>query len=216
MNIEAIIFDLDGVIVSTDECHYKGWKRLAEEERIYFNREINMRIRGVSRRGSIEVLLENATRTYTEVEILEMMERKNSYYREYIKELKPSDVPDAVRNLMNILKEEGIKLALGSSSKNCRTILGYIGLGNFFDVVVDGNDISKSKPDPEVFVKAAQQLGVTVEKTLVVEDADAGVEAGKAGRMKVLGVGPAASNQLVDRGIKSLGEAGVLELIFKV
>lgn len=194
MKYKAVIFDLDGVIVCTDECHYKGWKKLADDEGIYFDHKINERQRGVSRMESLDILLEKATKTYTDDEKLEMATRKNEYYKGYIKSLSPSDILPGVLDFTGFLKDKGIKIAIGSSSKNTPAILKNIGLDTYFDAVADGNDISKSKPDPEVFLKAAQKLGVQPMECLVVEDADAGIEAAIAGGMDVIGVGAASQN----------------------
>ena len=177
--IKAVIFDLDGVIVSTDECHYKAWKMLAEEEGIYFDRTINERLRGVSRMESLNIVLERADKCYTDDEKTALAERKNNCYKEYIKSLTPHDILCGVMDNLEDLKSKGIKIAIGSSSKNTPIILKQIGLDNYFDAVSDGNNISKSKPDPEVFVKAADMLGIPYDECLVVEDADAGIEAGK-------------------------------------
>lgn len=188
MKIEAVIFDLDGVIVSTDECHYRAWKKTADEEGIYFDRKINDRLRGVSRMDSLEIVLERAERLYTDEENVELAERKNNYYKEYIKKLTKDDILNGVNENLAELKAKGIKVAIGSSSKNTPDILKYIGLDNYFDAVSDGNNITKSKPDPEVFLKAADMLGVPYEKCLVVEDADSGIEAGKRAGMYTLAV----------------------------
>lgn len=188
MKIEAVIFDLDGVIVSTDECHYRAWKKTADEAGIYFDRKINDRLRGVSRMDSLEIVLERAERLYTDEEKVELAERKNNYYKEYIKKLTKDDILSGVNENLAELKAKGIKVAIGSSSKNTPDILKYIGLDNYFDAVSDGNNITKSKPDPEVFLKAADMLGVPYEKCLVVEDADSGIEAGKRAGMYTLAV----------------------------
>ena len=188
MKIEAVIFDLDGVLVSTDECHYRAWKKTADEEGIYFDRKINDRLRGVSRMDSLEIVLERAERLYTDEEKVELAERKNNYYKEYINKLTKDDILSGVNENLAELKAKGIKVAIGSSSKNTPDILKYIGLANYFDAVSDGNNITKSKPDPEVFLKAADMLGVPYEKCLVVEDADSGIEAGKRAGMYTLAV----------------------------
>ena len=186
--IKAVLFDLDGVIVSTDRCHYRAWKRMADEEGIFFDEKINDRLRGVSRMASLEIVLERASRSYTDDEKAALAARKNDYYRDLIRELTPSDIlPGAMENL-NELKENGILVAVGSSSKNTPLILRRIGLDAFFDAVSDGNNISRSKPDPEVFLKAAEMLGTDPADCLVVEDADAGIEAGRRGGMKTLSV----------------------------
>ena len=186
--IKAVIFDLDGVIVSTDDCHYRAWKKMADEEGIYFDREINNHLRGVSRMASLEIVLEKANREYSEKEKQEMAERKNNYYKELICELTPDDVLTGVKEKLDVLKENGIKIAIGSSSKNTPIILKQIGLDNYFDAVSDGNNITHSKPDPEVFLKAAEMLNIAPENCMIVEDADAGIEAGKRAGMKTLAV----------------------------
>lgn len=194
LKYKAVIFDLDGVIVCTDECHYKGWKKLADEENIYFDREINQRLRGVSRMESLEIVLERAKKSYTAEEKAEMAERKNNYYREYIKGLTPADVLPGVMDFCELLRANGVKLAIGSSSKNTPAILKGIGLDTYFDAVADGNQITKSKPDPEVFLLAAKLVGIDPADCMVVEDAEAGVEAALAGGMDVLGLGNAVEN----------------------
>lgn len=185
---KAVIFDLDGVIVSTDDCHYEAWKKLADEEGIYFDRKINDRLRGVSRMASLEIVLEKSEKAYTEEEKAELAERKNNYYREFIKKLTPNDVLPGVMDNLEELKQNGIKIAIGSSSKNTPIILKQIGLDGYFDAVSDGNNITHSKPNPEVFLKASEMLKIPPENCLVVEDADAGIEAGKKGGMKTLSV----------------------------
>jgi len=209
LKYKAVIFDLDGVIVTTDECHYKGWKKLADEEGIYFDREINRRQRGVSRMESLEVLLEKAERTYTQEEKTEMAERKNNYYREYIKSLTPADTLPGVMDFCSYLRENGVKLAIGSSSKNTPTILAGIGLDNYFDAVADGNQIKNSKPDPEVFLLAAKLLGIDPADCMVVEDAEAGVEAALAGGMDVLGVGDSVVNTNATYKAESLAKFNI-------
>lgn len=211
MKYEAVIFDLDGVIVTTDNCHYLAWKRMADEEGIYFDREINERLRGVSRMESLEIVLEKANKLYSEVEKNEMATRKNGYYVEIIKELtKDAILPGAVE-FCESLKKQGVKIAIGSSSKNAGIILKQVGLENFFEAVADGNDIKNSKPDPEVFLVAAKKLGILPEKCLVVEDADAGVEAGLASEMDVLAVGFASKNNKATYTFSDLKEALTLK-----
>ncbi len=190
----GVIFDLDGVIVSTDNCHYLAWKKMADEEGIPFDRTINERLRGVSRMESLSIILEKAEKTYSEEEKQAMAARKNGYYVELIGSLTPEDMLPGAMNTLMQLKEKGIKIAIGSSSRNTPIILRQLQLENTFDAVADGNAITKSKPDPEVFLLAAKQLELQPENCLVVEDADAGVQAALAGGMRVLGVGGAAQN----------------------
>lgn len=213
MNFDAVIFDLDGVIVSTDEYHYQGWKKLADDEGIYFDHKINERQRGVSRMESLEVLLERAEKTYSDQEKVEMAERKNNYYKELLKNLSPADILPGVMEFTNALKDKGVKIAIGSSSKNTPAILKNIGLSDYFDAVADGNGITHSKPDPEVFLLASKLLGIDPSRCLVVEDADAGIEAAKAGGMKALGVGVAAKNKVADYSASDLAHITAEELL---
>jgi beta-phosphoglucomutase len=193
-DIRGVIFDLDGVIVSTDEFHYRAWKQLADEERIPFDRRTNQRLRGVSRLASLEIILENAQRRYSEAEKAELAERKNTTYRGFLDHLTPGDILPGFSELYSQLKSNGIKAAVASSSRNAPIILEKTGLLESFDAVVDGNAITRSKPHPEVFLLAADALGLAPEECLVVEDAVAGVEAALAGGMSVLAVGHAAAD----------------------
>lgn len=211
--ILGVIFDLDGVIVSTDNCHYLAWKRMADEEKIAFDRTVNERLRGVSRMESLSIILEKADKQYTAEEKAAMAARKNSYYVELIGSLTKNDIlPGALRTLA-MMKEKGIKIAVGSSSRNTPIILKQIDLADAFDAVADGNAIRNSKPDPEVFLLAAKLLNLSPENCLVVEDADAGVQAALAGGMRVLGVGSAAANPNATFTAANLEKAN-FEMIF--
>ena len=170
-DLKAFIFDLDGVIVSTDSLHYRAWKALADSEGIYFDGEINNRLRGVSRMESLEIILERATRTYTDEEKVAMAEKKNGIYRELLQVLTPSDRLAGVTETLDALRAKGYKLAIGSSSKNTPIILEKIGYSGYFDAISDGNNIKNSKPDPEVFLKAAEFLQLQPSECFVVEDA---------------------------------------------
>ncbi len=208
--IKAVIFDLDGVIVTTDNCHYLAWKKMADEEGIYFDRKINERLRGVSRMESLDIVLEKAEKEYTEAEKNALAVRKNGYYVEYIKELDDSAIlPGVMRNLEE-LRVQGIKIAIGSSSKNTPLILNQIGLDGYFDAVSDGNNITNSKPDPEVFIKAAEMLGMTADSCMIVEDADAGIIAGQRAGMKTLAVGSAKGGDIT---AKSLDYVRLIDVI---
>ena len=203
-SIKAVIFDLDGVIVSTDEFHFLAWKRLADSLGIPFGRESNDRLRGISRMESLEIMLEKSSRRYSADEKCVLAERKNAWYQELLKKLKPADVLPGVADLIMALKERHVKIAIGSSSKNARAILRAIGLEDQFDIITDGNHISRSKPDPSVFTITANRLGVSPGECLVVEDAVAGVEAGLAAGMKVLAVGAAAGHPRATRSAGNL------------
>lgn len=197
--IKAVIFDLDGVLVTTDELHYKAWKQLADEEGIIgFTREDNIRQRGVSRMASLEVVLEKADRKYSDEEKLALAERKNSIYVASLAKLDKSAVLSGAFEFIAFLKEKNIKIAVGSASKNTPLILEKTGLAGLLDAVSCGLDTQKSKPDPEVFLIAADRLGIPYEECLVVEDSDAGIQAAKAGGMRVLAVGAAKNNLQAD------------------
>ena len=204
--MKGIIFDLDGVIVSTDKLHYAAWKKMADDESIYFDEQINNRLRGVSRMASLEIILEKANKTYTDEEELALAEKKNNLYRELLKELTPADRLPGVTKTLDELKERGFKLAIGSSSKNTPQILKYIGLDGFFDAVSDGNNITHSKPDPEVFLKASEMLGLSPEDCYIVEDSTAGIEAGLAGGFSTIGIGDAALYERTLYKIRSFDE----------
>lgn len=188
---EAIIFDLDGVLCSTDRFHYLAWKKMADREGIYFDETINQRLRGVSRMESLEIVLERASRTYTDEEKEAMATDKNAYYRELLQTMGPGDMPADVRPTLDELRAKGYLLAVGSSSKNTPLILQKIGMESYFDAVADGNDITRSKPDPEVFLLAAERLQKPPRACLVVEDAAAGIEAAERGGFDAAGIGAA-------------------------
>lgn len=186
--IQGVIFDLDGVLTDTSELHYQGWKQLADEEGIPFDRQANERLRGLSRRDSLLQIL--GERQVTEAELQEMMARKNSYYQRLIENLTPADLLPGAEALLDELRAAGIKIAIGSSSKNARTVVQRLGIGDRIDALTDGYSVERPKPAPDLFLHAAKQLGLAPEQCLVVEDASAGVEAAKAGKMWVLGLGP--------------------------
>lgn len=207
MAYKAVIFDLDGVICSTDEYHYLAWKKMADDMGIYFDKEINNRLRGVSRIESLEIILERYDgAALTDVEKTALAEKKNDIYRESLKAMSTRDLSDEVKSTLDALRSQGIQLAIGSSSKNTPFILERIGLKGFFDVVMDGNQITRSKPDPEVFLKAAEALGVSPADALVVEDAVSGVQAGQAGGFQVACVGDASKAKAGDFNMERISE----------
>ncbi len=196
MKYRAVIFDLDGVICHTDKYHYQAWKAVADELGIYFDQVINNRLRGVSRMESFEIILERYEGTMSQEEKTAYTEKKNNIYKELLKNMSTADLSSEVKETLEGLRGKGLKLAIGSSSKNARFILGQIGLGEYFDAISDGNNISKSKPEPEVFVKAAGFLGEKPEDCLVVEDAKAGLEAAIGGGMDCAAIGDAVLSGL--------------------
>lgn len=188
---DAVIFDLDGVICSTDEYHYLAWKELVDSLAIPFDRQYNNRLRGVSRLESLNLILALGERQYSDEEKQAMAQKKNDTYRRLLEKMSPADVSDDVLSTLNELKRK-YPLAIGSSSRNTKFILSRIGLADFFDAVIDGNDISASKPDPEVFLKAADALSQRPSSCLVVEDAAAGIEAAVRGGFDSAGIGDAS------------------------
>lgn len=211
--IRGVIFDLDGVLVTTDEFHYQAWKRMADEEGIYFDREINHRLRGVSRMESLEIILERATRQYSDDEKVEMATRKNNCYRDLLLTLtSESLLPGAVETLTE-LRKLGIKTAIGSSSRNTPLIMERTGLADKVDAVADGNDITRSKPDPQVFLIAAERLGLPAGECLVIEDAVAGIEAGRRAGMAVFGIGTPDILPGVDDMAENLSQITVQQLL---
>ena len=197
--MKAIIFDLDGVICHTDEYHYLAWKAMADGLGVQFDREINNRLRGVSRMASLEIILENYTGELSPAEKEALATQKNELYKESLKQMSPADLSGEVKTTLDTLRGRGYKLAIGSSSKNAPFILQQLGLGGYFDAISDGNNITHSKPDPEVFVKAAQMLCIPSEECLVVEDA-------VCGGMKVACVGDAAKEKAGDYNLTSFSQ----------
>ena len=191
---KAVIFDLDGVICFTDRFHYQAWKALADRLGIDFDEKINDRLRGVSRMASLEIILERATEAYTQEQKEAFAEEKNNTYRELLKNMSPADLTDEVKNTLIELRSRGYKLSIGSSSKNTKFILERIGLGDFFDAIADGTDITHSKPDPEVFLCSAKKIGMDPADCAVVEDAKAGIQAARAAGMTALALHGDAEN----------------------
>lgn len=211
MKFNAVIFDMDGVLCSTDEYHFEAWKEIADKLGIPFDRNINNRLRGVSRMESLAIILENYDGTLNEAEKQKLAEEKNEQYKKLLKNITNKDLAPQVKHTLETLRAKGLKLAIGSSSKNARFILDRLGISAYFDAISDGNNISHSKPNPEVFLKAAEFVGERPEKCLVVEDAVSGAEAGAAAGMKVACVGDAAANKAGDYNFASL--CSILELI---
>lgn len=203
--IRGVIFDLDGVLVSTDELHYEAWKRLAKEIGIAaFGKADNEKQRGVSRMESLQIVLNKGDKSYTEEEKQGMAERKNNYYKEMLETLDDKAVLPGVLTTLRGLQDKKILMAVGSASKNAPSILKRIGLLPYLDGVSSGLDTTRSKPDPEVFLVAADKLGLSPDKCLVVEDSFAGVQAAKAAGMKSLGVGPYYKELQADYEVRSL------------
>lgn len=207
VKIKGLIFDLDGVLVFTDKFHYQAWKTMADELGVYFDETINHRLRGVSRMDSLEIILERYEGPDLSLREKEKLaEKKNEIYRTLLESMTPDDVTKEVRDTLTKLREKGYKLAIGSSSKNAKFILEKVELKDAFDAISDGNNITKSKPDPEVFLKAAEYLGLPPKACMVVEDAEAGIEAAKKGGMYAAGIGEAAKSINADESLKTFSE----------
>lgn len=188
-SLQAVLFDLDGVIVDTAKYHYQAWKNIADEEGIYFDDVINERLKGVSRMESLNIIMERSSREYTQAEQKLLAERKNNYYVSLLEVLTPGDILPGIKDFISDLKKKSIKIAICSASKNTKTILDKLGITWMFDIVVSGNDTTKSKPDPEVFIMASWRLVVPARCCLVIEDSAAGLEAAVKGNMKSIGIG---------------------------
>ena len=210
-DFDAVIFDLDGVICYTDEYHYQAWKAMADSIGVSFDREINNRLRGVSRMASLDIILEKYHGELSEAEKEELADQKNEIYKKLLAQMSPADLSDEVKSTLDELRRRSYQLAIGSSSKNAPFILRQIGLGEYFDAVSDGNNITRSKPDPEVFEKAAKMLWVGAKRCLVIEDAVSGAEAAHKGGMKAACVGDASRAGAGDYNMKSVKD--LLEIL---
>lgn len=204
--MKGAIFDLDGVIVDTAKYHFLAWRSLAGELGFEFTEAHNERLKGVSRMTSLDILLELGGLEFTEAEKLELADKKNRLYVEYISQLDESELLPGVREYLSRLRDSGVGIALGSASKNARFILDKLKIAGMFDAVVDGNKVSRAKPDPEVFQTACRELGLQPRECVVFEDAEAGVAAGKAAGMQVVGIGKPEVLRAADLVIAGLQE----------
>lgn len=216
MDIRLAIFDLDGVIVDTAKYHYLAWKRLGAELGIEFTERDNERLKGVSRMRSLEILLEIGKQEKTTAEKESLAAKKNTWYVQYILQMDTSEILPGVLDFLDELRGQGIKIALGSASKNARTILERVRITDYFDAIIDGNLVSKAKPDPEVFLLGAAQLNVAPEHTVVFEDAQAGIEAALNAGMLTVGVGEPnmlSAAHVVISGFESVSLKQLLEAL---
>ncbi|MBE9467001.1 MAG: beta-phosphoglucomutase [Bacteroidetes bacterium] len=187
--IEACIFDLDGVIVDTAKYHYLAWKRLAKELDFDFSKNDNEQLKGVSRMTSLDNLLGIGKLSFSQEEKLKLAEKKNFWYVEYITKMTPEEILPGVIEFINTLRENKIKIALASASKNAVKILNQINMMNYFDVIIDGTKVKEAKPNPEVFLKSAEELGIEPKYCVVFEDAVAGIQAAINAQMNNVGIG---------------------------
>jgi len=209
---QAIIFDLDGVLTDTSEYHYRAWKRLADDEGIPFTREENdAHLRGIGRRESLMYIIRG--RNVSEEQIQEMMDRKNRYYNDMIKSMTPNDLVPGGRDLLQEIRDAGIKVAIASASKNCRTVLERLDILNYLDGIADGYSVVNGKPAPDLFVYAAGTVRVPTPVCLGVEDADAGIEAIKAAGMQALGIGPKERFHKADKVMPTLANAHLRDIL---
>lgn len=199
--IKGCIFDLDGVVVDTAKYHYLAWKKLAEELGFKFTKEDNERLKGVSRMDSLDILLQigNMDTRFSKEEKEALAAKKNSWYVDFISKMDKSEILPGVEDFIIELKRNNIKICLGSVSKNAMTILNRIEITKYFDGIIDGNKVSKAKPDPEVFLKGSAEIGIAPEYCTVFEDAVAGVEAAKRAGMHCIGIG---SNKILSNADK--------------
>lgn len=205
-NVKGALFDLDGVIVDTAKYHYLAWKRLAQELGFDFTEEDNERLKGVSRMRSLEILLEIGGLNFSEEKKIAMADKKNNWYVEYIAKMDQSELLKGAKEFLIELRGKGIKIALGSASKNALMILNNLNITNLFDAIVDGNKVAKAKPDPEVFLLGAKELGLEPTDCVVFEDAEAGVEAAKRAGMRAIGIGSKDVLKQADTVINGLYE----------
>ncbi|MCX2744207.1 beta-phosphoglucomutase [Mangrovivirga sp. M17] len=212
MDVKACIFDLDGVIVDTAKYHYLAWKRLAEELDINFTEEDNEELKGVSRMDSLDIILRKGKKEISQEKKEELAARKNEWYLEFVNEMKPGDELPGARHFLDTLKENNIKIGLGSSSKNAKLCLSLLDMTDYFDVIVDGTMITKAKPDPQIFLMGAEKLSERVENSIVFEDAIAGIESAQNGGFKVVGIGDAKILDKADIVRSSLAEVSLDEL----
>src|SRR5258706_1530773 len=209
---KAILFDLDGVLTDTSEYHYRAWKRLADEEGIPFTREENdEHLRGVSRRESLMYIIRG--RNYSEDQIQEMMDRKNRYYNDMIKDMTPNDLVPGGRQLLQEIRNAGIKVAIASGSKNAQIVLDRLDITSYLDGVADGYCIVNSKPAPDLFVYAAGLVNVHTVDCLGVEDADAGIEAIKTAGMQALAIGPEERFHRADKVLPTLANKSLQDIL---
>lgn len=190
--IKACIFDLDGVIVDTAKYHFIAWRKLANELGFDFTAEQNEKLKGISRMESLDLILSWGGVEKTAEERLALATKKNDLYLTYILKMGADEVLEGVQSFLTELQQLGLQIAIGSASKNATTILQQLGLAPAFNIIIDGNKVSKSKPDPEVFLRAAAELGLSPTECIVFEDAEAGIEAALAGGFYAVGIGDPA------------------------
>lgn len=211
--IRGFIFDLDGVLADTAEYHYRSWKLLADEEGWAFDREKNEQLRGVPRRESLLLILGERAANYSQTQIQEFMARKNAYYLQFIKEITPRDLLPGARKLLKELRAAGMKTALGSASKNAPEVIERLGIAPLFDAISHGGSVERQKPAPDLFLHAAAALGLSPHECVVVEDAQVGIQAAKAGGLYAVGLGPPARLVGADASFANLENVHLADIL---
>ncbi|RDY58289.1 beta-phosphoglucomutase [Flagellimonas nanhaiensis] len=210
--IKGFIFDLDGVITDTAELHYEAWKKLAEEMDWTFDRELNEKLRGISRMDSIKVIMDHNNATLEEEKILELATNKNNIYVDSLDSMTQEDYLPGVKELLTHLRTEGFNVALGSASKNAIKVLEQLNANMYFDVIGDGNSVAKSKPAPDIFIYGAEKMGLQPDECIVFEDAEKGIDAAKAGGFHSIGIGPEERVGHADLRFDSMADATLFEV----
>ena len=212
--IKAVLFDLDGVLVSTDEYHYRSWVKIAKEENFdFFDHEFNHQFRGVSRMECVEILTRASGRTFTPEQKKQIADRKNRYFAESLSAVTPDELLPGALAALQELKRRGIKIAVASNSRNAKPIIHQVGIEQYLDVIVDGHEIEYSKPDPEVFLLAAKNVDVAPGNCIVVEDAIAGIEAARRAGMRALGIGSRERLPNADMVVPDLSKISIDQLL---
>lgn len=209
----AVIFDLDGVLTDTAELHYQSWQALADRLGLPFNRAANEALRGLGRRESLDIVLADAAAALSETQKTALADEKNAIYLDYVSRMTPADLLPGAAALLYDLRQYGFRVAVASSSRNAAAVIERLGIAPQLDIVVDGNEATRSKPDPQVFLLAAERLGVIPQGCVVVEDAESGVRAARAAGMVVIGIGPEARVGRADRVVATIGELRISDVV---
>lgn len=210
--IKGFIFDLDGVVTDTAELHYAAWKKLADDMGWQFDRDLNEKLRGISRMDSIKVIMDHNNVSLDDKTIVELATKKNDIYVESLDSMTQEDYLPGAKELLTHLRSEGFSVALGSASKNANKVLKQLNATYFFDVIGDGNSVSKSKPAPDIFLYASEKLGLPPENCIVFEDAEKGIDAAKAGKFHSVGIGPEERVGHADIRFNTMKEATLFEV----
>ncbi len=210
--IKGFIFDLDGVITDTAELHYEAWKSLSEEMGWDFDYEVNDKLRGISRMDSIKVILDHNQTSLDEETLVNLATKKNDIYVASLESMTPDNYLPGAQELLTHLRTEGFNVALGSASKNAIKVLQQLNANMFFDVIGDGNSVSKSKPEPDIFLFGSEKMNLQPEECIVFEDAESGIDAAKAGGFYSVGIGPKDRVGHADLRFDTMAEATLFEI----